>query len=149
MGLFDWLFGRRQKPAAESPASPPPASPARPRSMGAGQRPSAPPQTEEPGDLPFADPYDTEYLPVTRSEIIDAAKSGSLLGTAFVFGRQSVIPPSADPRTNLIDRAMVTNGLLTPEELTEIHVVGEEYEKAKPTEVGIAAAAGLAGEAAV
>ena len=44
---------------------------------------------------------------------------------------------------------MVTNGLLTPEELTEIHVVGEEYEKAKPTEFGMAAAAGLAGEAAV
>jgi retron-type reverse transcriptase len=149
MGLFDWLFGRRRKPAAEPPAVSPPSSPARPRSTSAGQRPPAAPQSEEPGDLPFADPYDTEYLPVTRSEILDAAKSGNLFASAFAFGRQSAIPPSADPRTHLIDRAMVTNGLLTPEELSEIHVVGEEYEKAKPTEIGIASAAGLAGEAAV
>jgi retron-type reverse transcriptase len=104
---------------------------------------------DDSGDLPLADPDDTEYLPVTREEILEAARNGNLLSTAWVFGRQSVIPPAADPRTRLIDRALVTNGLLTPEALIEIHVVGEEFEKAKPTEFGLAAAAGLAGEEAV
>jgi len=144
MGLFDWLFGWRKSKAETPPTRAVPPAVARPAPI-----PSAPRQTDEAGELPFADPYDTEYLPVTRAEIIEAAKGGKLLSTAFVFGRQSVIPPAADPRTHLIDRAMVTNGLVTPEELSEIHVVGEEYEKAKPTEYGLAAAAGLAGEAAV
>ena len=148
MGFFDWLFGRRPKPVPETPQGPSPSPrPAPPTPLRGRQTPHAEPQADE--ELPLADPYDTEYLPVTRAEIIDAARSGNLLSTAFVFGRQGVIPPAADPRTSLIDRAMVTNGLLTPEELTEIHVVGEEYEKAKPTEFGMAAAAGLAGEAAV
>jgi RNA-directed DNA polymerase len=150
MGFFDWLFGRRRKPVTETPQGPAPsARPTPPTPSRARQASPAVPEAGESEELPLADPYDTEYLPVTRSEILDAAKSGTLLSTAFVFGRQSVIPPAADPRTSLIDRAMVTNGLLTPEELTEIHVVGEEYEKAKPTEFGMAAAAGLAGEAAV
>jgi RNA-directed DNA polymerase len=147
MGLFDWLFGRR-KPRPEAPAgSPPPVRGVPPSRPSQTPAPAAP--TSEPGELPLADPYDTEYLPVTRAEIIEAARGGNLLSTAFVFGRQSAIPPAEDPRTNLIDRAMVTNGLITPEELSEIHVVGEEYEKARPTEYGLAAAAGLAGEAAV
>jgi len=105
--------------------------------------------TDADANLPIADPYESEFLPITRNEIIDAAKGSNLLATAWQFGRQSVIPPAADPRTQLIDRALVTHGLLSPEELTEIHVVGEEYEKVKPTEFGLAAAAGLAGEAAV
>lgn len=72
-----------------------------------------------------------------------------MLATAFQFGRQSIIPPSTDPRTQLIDRALVSHGLLSPEELAEIHRVGEEMGTARPDLVHIAAAAGLAGEAAV
>jgi len=86
---------------------------------------------------------------VSREEIVDAAKGGNLLSTAFQFGRQSIIPPVSDPRTQLIDRAMVTHGLLSPEELNEIHRVGEEYDAVKPTDASLAAAAGLAGAAAV
>jgi retron-type reverse transcriptase len=80
---------------------------------------------------------------------VDAAKGGNLLSTAFQFGRQSLIPPTNDPRTQLIDRALVTHGLLSSEELSEIHRVGEEYDKVKPTDQSMAAAAGLAGAAAV
>src|SRR4051812_41939951 len=142
MSVFDWLFRRNRTPASEP--LPPPVAPA----------PPSPPRSEVvPAPVaaaaPVADPYGTEFLPVTRAEIVDAAKGGNLLSTAFTFGRPSVIPPVTDPRTMLIDRALVTNGLLTPEELNEIHVVGEEYEKAKPTEANLAAAAGLAGDAAV
>jgi retron-type reverse transcriptase len=102
-------------------------------------------ETQPAGDAYAA----TEFLPITRKEIVDAAKGGNLLSTAFQFGRQSIIPPVSDPRTQIIDRAMVTHGLLTPEELNEIHRVGEEYDKVKPTDASLAAAAGLAGAAAV
>jgi RNA-directed DNA polymerase len=157
MSLFDWLFRRGRKsepepvapPAAPMaplpgpPAGPEPRAADAPRSP-AGSAPGASPKQES------KDPYAaTEFLPVARAEIVEAAKGGNLLSTAFQFGRQSLIPPVSDPRTKLIDRAMVTHGLLTPEELNEIHRVGEEYDRVKPTDVSIAAAAGLAGGAAV
>jgi retron-type reverse transcriptase len=144
MSVFDWLFRRNRKPESEPPA-PAPVSPPPPPAEPAQRLPTKP----EDESLPVADPYGTEFLPVTRAEIVDAAKGGNLLSTAFTFGRPSIIPPVSDPRTLLIDRALVTNGLLSPEELNEIHAVGEEYERLKPTEAGLAAAAGLAGEAAV
>jgi RNA-directed DNA polymerase len=146
MGLFDWMFRRGRKAEPESsvplPISPPP-PPVEPPGSTAPK--AAPPPAEATGD-PYAA---TEFLPVSRQEIVDAAKKGDLLSTRFEFGRQSVIPPVSDPRTLLIDRALVTHGLLSPEELNEIHQVGEEYDKVKPTDVNLAAAAGLAGAAAV
>src|SRR5262249_54421821 len=41
--------------------------------------------------------------------------------TAFTFGLQSQIPPADDPRTAVIDAALIGQGLLTPQELTDIH----------------------------
>ena len=139
MSAFDWLFRRNRKTESE-PLVPPPAP-----------RTEAKPQAVAPAApaAPVADPYGSDFLPITRDEIVDASKKGNLLSTAFQFGRPSIIPPVTDPRTQLIDRALVTNGLLSSEDLNEIHRVGEEYEKVKPTEIGMTAAAGLAGDAAV
>lgn len=145
MGLFDWLFGKKRKlenPRTPRPVSPPPPPPPPPRAA----VPAPPPSVVKP---PAADQYTSEFLPITRSEIVDAAKSGNLRANMGLFGRQTIIPPAADPRTLIIDRAMVTQGLLTPEDLVEIHRVGAEYEELRPTDPGLAAAAGLAGEAAV
>src|SRR5579883_506746 len=143
MSLFDWLF-RRPRKIDLDPVVPPPPLPTE-----TSANPPPPPKAQSQPATP-ADTYSaTEFLPVTLEEIVDAAKGGNLLSTAFQFGRQSIIPPVSDPRTQLIDRAMVTHGLLTPEELNEIHRVGEEYDKVKPTDASIAAAAGLAGSAAV
>ena len=36
------------------------------------------------------------------------------------------IPPATDERTLLIDRTLVAYGLLTPEELVEIHKIGDQ-----------------------
>src|SRR5262249_41587390 len=69
------------------------------------------------------------------------------LGGAW-FGRRDLIPPAEDLRTKLIDRAMVTHGLLTPEQLAEIHRVGAEMERLRPSLVGAEAQAAKAGEAA-
>jgi retron-type reverse transcriptase len=45
------------------------------------------------------------------------------------FGRRDLIPPADDPRTRLIDRGMLTQGILTTEELAELHRVGDEHAK--------------------
>ncbi len=147
MSVFDWLFRRNRKPDATPAPAPLPQSEER---NAENRTPVSPPPSPASKPTEPTDTYAaTDFLPVTRKEIVDAANQGNLLATAFQFGRQSIIPPVGDPRTDLIDRALVTNGLLSPDELNEIHRVGEEYEKVKPSETGIAAAAGLAGAAAV
>ena len=50
----------------------------------------------------------------------------------FAFGRRDLIPPVIDPRTILIDRAMVGQGFITPEELAEIHKIGEQMDADPP-----------------
>ncbi len=150
MSLFDWLFRRGRKTDPEPVAPPPGVSPPSAPVAAAPLREAAKPLERAPTPEATGDPYaSTDFLPVSRQEIVDAAQGGNLLSTAFQFGRQSIIPPAGDPRTQLIDRALVTHGLLSSEELTEIHQVGEEYDKVKPTELGLAAVAGLAGAAAV
>jgi retron-type reverse transcriptase len=65
------------------------------------------------------------------------------------FGRRDLIPPADDERTALIDRAMVSHGLLSPDELAEIHRVGAEMDRVRPTMEAIEHRANMAGEAAV
>ncbi|MFZ2281010.1 MAG: reverse transcriptase family protein [Prosthecobacter sp.] len=55
-----------------------------------------------------------------------------LWSNLFAFGRQSVIPPVTDARTLMIDRAMVGEGLITPEELKEIHEIGQKMDELRP-----------------
>ncbi|HSU65537.1 MAG TPA: reverse transcriptase domain-containing protein [Tepidisphaeraceae bacterium] len=73
-----------------------------------------------------------QFAPSTDAQTKAAAQSaGNLWGNPW-FGRRDLIPPASDPRTILIDRAMVGQGLLTAEELVEIHEVGDEMEKLRP-----------------
>lgn len=138
MGFFDWLrkffsAGKaeqipQQPPAAPQPASspepPPPAVPGRALDLDAGA-----------------------FLPITRDELKEAAKQVRFGGAWF--GRRDLIPPAEDLRTKLIDRAMVTQGLLTPEQLTEIHQVGAEMDRVRPVVEMLESQAVQAGEAAV
>lgn len=55
-----------------------------------------------------------------------------LWSNLFAFGRQNVIPPVTDARTLMIDRAMVGEGLITPEELMEIHEIGQKMDELRP-----------------
>ncbi len=88
------------------------------------------------------------FLPIAREEIIGSARRRKLFANPW-FGRRDQIPPASDERTVLIDRAMVTQGLITPEELAEIHGVGEEMERVRPSIAGTEHQAALAGTAAV
>jgi retron-type reverse transcriptase len=53
----------------------------------------------------------------------------------FEFGRRSRIPSSLDPRTKLIDQAMVGHGLISPDELVKIHELGERMDELRPEKV--------------
>src|SRR5262249_1371472 len=89
-----------------------------------------------------------DYLPITRTEIQEAAKGRDLRGNPW-FGRRDLIPPADDPRTQLIDRAMVTQGLSTPEQLAAMHALGAEMDRVRPTLASIEHRAAMTGEAAV
>jgi retron-type reverse transcriptase len=65
------------------------------------------------------------------------------------FGRRDLIPPVSDPRTKLIDRGLLTQGLLTAEELAEMHQVGDEWLKYADRVQQIQIQAGQSAEAAV
>lgn len=91
-----------------------------------------------------------QFTPLTDAETKAQAKAagGGLLSTMFQFGRRDRIPSADDPRTKLIDRAMVGQGLLTAEDLIEIHGVGEEMAAVRPEITDAHVVARRAGEAA-
>ncbi|MGB7324060.1 MAG: reverse transcriptase family protein [Rubripirellula sp.] len=89
-----------------------------------------------------------DFLPISRDDLLAAAKKTTLWGNPW-FGRRDIIPPVADPRTKLIDRAMVSRGLLTPDQLTEIHRIGAEMDHYRPAQILIESQARAAGHAAV
>jgi retron-type reverse transcriptase len=133
MSFLDWLRKLlRPAPARESAPLVPPAAP-----------PDAPRQPH-----PAALNLDAAaFLPIARDELKEAAQQVRLGGAWF--GRRDRIPPAEDLRTKLIDRAMVTQGLLAPEQLAEIHQVGAEMDRVRPLVQALEGEAALAGEAAV
>jgi retron-type reverse transcriptase len=143
MGFFDRLvqrlFGRR----AEVPTTPTPAPPAP-----APAQPQAPTAPRSPGPpAPIPEFTTGDFLPISRDELAVQAKDVRLGGAWF--GRRDLIPPADDPRTKLIDRGMVTHGLLTPEQLTEIHTVGAQMEKYRKDDEAMRRRAGATAEEAV
>lgn len=91
---------------------------------------------------------ESDFLPVSRKEILDIAKGPNFFRNAW-WGRRDRIPDASDPRTRLIDRQMVSQGFVTPEQLVEMHTVGAEYDTKKPLYEQITQQAAKAGQAAV
>ena len=118
---FEWApFG---------PASPPPPPPPPPPPVTTIAAPSPPP-----APAPSAPTLDAgAFAPMSSDQARSAAGGVSSWGSAlFTFGRRSVIPPISDPRTILIDRAMVGQGIITPEQLARIHAIGEQMDEIRP-----------------
>src|SRR5439155_3569824 len=91
-----------------------------------------------------------DFLPITREEVLEAGRQQGRgwFGNVW-FGRRDLIPPQDDPRTKMVDRGLVTQGLLTPEQLVEIHTVGAERERYRPQIEMIQHKAAVAGQQAV
>jgi len=130
MGLFTWLgrlFGAR------------PPSPQQRltqvitdlQAREAGRTPQAPARQQKPARKLNLDPG--QFAPLTNDQVRRRARwqMGSLFRNPW-FGRRDLIPPPSDERTALIDRGMVGLGLLTPEQLVQIHEVGAQMEKLRP-----------------
>lgn len=127
------------------PPSPPMAPGSRPP-MGSGNPPrksDSPPRKSTTLGLDAA-----HFLPITRSDLVQAAK-GIRLWSGVFWGRRDLIPPVDDPRTSLIDRGMVTQGLLSPEQLADIHRVGAEMDLVRPDLTAVKHQAQQSGQAAV
>ncbi len=136
--LLTWLLGPSASP---TPRSVPPAP-----TVDQEFQPEPPEKPKKPRGSLGLDALD--YLPITRGEIQQAAEGRNLLANPW-FGRRDLIPPADDPRTQLIDRAMVTQGLIAPEQLAEIHAIGGEMDRVRPTFASIEHQAAMSGEAAV
>src|SRR5690349_10052416 len=147
MGLFSWLgklFGSRSpvsRVVVRSPSPRPLQSPAF-QLEGEVISAAAPPQPKPSATAPQRaqqkgpkklnlDPG--QFAPLTGGQIKARAllTGGSFLRNPW-FGRRDLIPPVSDARTALVDRGMVGVGLLTPEQLVEIHEVGAQMERLKP-----------------
>lgn len=75
------------------------------------------------------------WMPLPADQIRTQAMSTQFSGF-FEFGRRDRIPSPVDPRTKLIDQAMVGQGLIKPEELVRIHELGLKMDELRPELVG-------------
>jgi len=103
---------------------------AAPERSGGPPKPTPPP----PRKVALAGLDASKFKPISRAKMMLSAgvrQVGFMWGNPW-FGRRDLIPPTSDSRTLLIDRAMVTQGLITPEELAQIHQVGDEMDEIRP-----------------
>jgi hypothetical protein len=70
-----------------------------------------------------------DFLPIDRDNLLKQGEEVRRTTAWMWFGRRDIIPPVSDPRTKLIDRGMLTQGLLSAEELAEMHQVGDEWSR--------------------
>ncbi|MDX1947707.1 MAG: reverse transcriptase domain-containing protein [Pirellulaceae bacterium] len=132
-----------------SPGPPPnrPTQPWVPPPATRAPRASTPPPPSPPRQPQTLGLDAAQFLPISRDELLAAAQKINLWGSPW-FGRRDLIPPAEDERTKLIDRALVSNGLLSPEQLAEIHRVGAEMDRVRPDLLALKFQASQAGAAA-
>src|SRR4029077_18680805 len=66
---------------------------------------------------------------ITGEELLKQGEEVRRTTAWMWFGRRDIIPPVSDPRTELIDRGMLTQGVLSAAELAEMHRVGDEWSR--------------------
>jgi len=90
--------------------------------------PTAVPITSD-APLPVAAPQASDFLPIARDDLLQQGEDVRRTTGWMWFGRRDMIPPTSDPRTLLIDRGMLTQGLLTADDLAAMHQTGDEWHK--------------------
>jgi RNA-directed DNA polymerase len=133
MGLFSWLGKMFGNPLPPRPAAPPVIRPAGATRPSGPPPPAVPTQRSQPKPARKLNLDPGQFAPLTSDQVRSRARwqFGSLFRNPW-FGRRDLIPPVNDERTALIDRGMVGLGLLTPEQLVEIHEVGAQMDKVRP-----------------
>jgi RNA-directed DNA polymerase len=126
MSFFDWLFDR----VFNAPTPP-------------SAQASAPKRQDVTLKLDAAD-----LLPISRQELKESLQALIRRGALRIGGR-GAIPPVNDERTRLIDRALLTHGLLTVEQLVQIHKAAAEMDLLRELQYGAGARGVAAGDAAV
>lgn len=130
--LFETLFGPRVWRSREGEAAPQ----GRPFEV-----PPARPASAKPGGSRTLQLDAGQYTPLSAEEAKRQAKGIRWNWASVNFDRRDVIPPAGDARTDLIDRAMVGQGLITPEQLKEIHEAGAQMAQLRPKLAGVQALA--------
>src|SRR5262249_9764595 len=111
-------------------------------------QPPAKPQAA-PSPPPPGAPQPGDFLPINRDDLLRPGEEGRRTTGWVWFGPRDIIPPASHPRPKLIDRGMLTQGLLSAEDLAEMHRVGEEWDKHANRLHHIEVKAGESAEAAV
>jgi RNA-directed DNA polymerase len=89
----------------------------------------------------------SDLLPITADELRESLQDLIRSGGWRFTGRGAI--PVGDERTRLINRALLTNGLLTPEQLDEINQIAIDYERLQKGLAAIEQAAIRAADKAV
>jgi RNA-directed DNA polymerase len=119
MGFFDFIKRLLSPPsAAKGP------SPARPTSTLPAAAPVVPPPA--PPKLKTLNLDAAQFAPISSRDALARARASTTVRSNPWWGRLDTIPPASDERTLLIDRSLVAYGLLKPEELVEIHKIGDQ-----------------------
>ncbi len=146
------VFFTPQPPGA---AVPPPMAGASPRGASAAAPPMAPSMAPrrvpgQPGTAAPATSYaaNPEIMGLSAEAHRQRALTVVPWRTAWI-GRTDTIPPQSDERTALIDRGLELGGYLTPEQLTQVHRVGDEWLRHHEAEKLARSLAHASGQAAV
>lgn len=67
-----------------------------------------------------------QFAPIGAKDALKAAVTSKTIRNNPWWGRLDTIPPATDERTLLIDRTLVAYGLLAPDDLVEIHKIGDK-----------------------
>jgi len=67
-----------------------------------------------------------QFAPISSGDALARARASTTVRSNPWWGRLDTIPPASDERTLLIDRSLVAYGLLKPEDLVEIHKIGDQ-----------------------
>ena len=68
----------------------------------------------------------SQFAPISSADALAQARASATVRFNPFWGRRDTIPPASDERTLLIDRSLVAYGLLTPDDLVEIHKIGDQ-----------------------
>jgi retron-type reverse transcriptase len=121
---------RNPRPTGEVTPWPPP-QPQRGAPARAPSAPASPPRVQAPAPKSTTLNLDVgAFAPIAPDQA--RREAGGVGFGGMWWGRRDLIPPADDKRTNLIDRGMVGQGIITPEELVRIHEIGEQMERIRP-----------------